>query len=130
MTKGERIRYARERLGMSQVSLADKIHVSKQTLYKYETGIITNIPSTIIEMIATATHTTPSYIMGWENIDGEPEIYTNRYYVNKDAAEFAQMIFDRPDLRILLDAASDVKEEDLKLLVDMALRLKGTNIDE
>lgn len=129
MTKGERIKYARERLGMSQVALADKIHVSKQTLYKYESGIITNIPSTIIEMIATATHTTPSFIMGWESIDGEPEIYTNRYYVNKDAAEVAQMIFEKPELRILLDAASDVKADDLKLLVDMALRLKGTNED-
>lgn len=30
---------------MSQVEFADKINVSKQTLYKYENDIITNIPS-------------------------------------------------------------------------------------
>ena len=30
---------------MSQVEFADKINVSKQTLYKYEDDIITNIPS-------------------------------------------------------------------------------------
>ncbi|MFR0825134.1 MAG: helix-turn-helix domain-containing protein [Anaerotignum faecicola] len=30
---------------MSQVAFADEINVSKQTLYKYENDIVTNIPS-------------------------------------------------------------------------------------
>lgn len=45
MTVGERIRERRTALGINQTQLADKISVSKQTLYKYETGVITNIPS-------------------------------------------------------------------------------------
>ena len=45
MTVGERIKKVREKTGMSQVEFADKINVSKQTLYKYEDDIITNIPS-------------------------------------------------------------------------------------
>ena len=36
MTVGERIKEIRNKLGMSQVDFADKINVSKQTLYKYE----------------------------------------------------------------------------------------------
>ena len=43
MTVGERIRELRERLGINQVDFADKIGVSKQTLYKYENNLITNI---------------------------------------------------------------------------------------
>lgn len=66
MTIGERIRQARENAGYSQVMLADRINVSKQTLYKYETGVVTNIPSDKIEAIAAATHTTPAFLMGWK----------------------------------------------------------------
>lgn len=65
MTIGERIRSLRENLGISQVGLADKIGEKKQTLYKYENNIITNIPIEKIELIASALHTTPAYIMGW-----------------------------------------------------------------
>ena len=39
MTVGERIKQVRNKLGMSQVDFADKINVSKQTLYKYENNI-------------------------------------------------------------------------------------------
>ena len=36
MTVGDRIKELRLKLGLSQVDFADKINVSKQTLYKYE----------------------------------------------------------------------------------------------
>lgn len=66
MTIGERIKEVRTKLGISQVSFADKIGVSKQTLYKYENDIITNIPSDKIEAIAEIGGTSPAYLMGWE----------------------------------------------------------------
>lgn len=66
MTIGDRIRHAREALQISQVDLAEKIGVSKQSLYKYENSIITNIPSDKIEAIAFHLKTTPAYLMGWE----------------------------------------------------------------
>lgn len=65
MTKGERIKFLREKKGLSQVDLANKIDVSKQSMYKYENDIITNIPSDKIELLAKNLDTTPSYIMGW-----------------------------------------------------------------
>ncbi len=66
MTRGEKIKTAREKCGMSQTMLADKIGVSKQTMYKYESNIVTNIPTDKIEAIAVACHCTPEYLMGWE----------------------------------------------------------------
>jgi transcriptional regulator with XRE-family HTH domain len=69
MTKGQRIRNAREKAHVSQTDFADKIGVSKQTLYKYEHDIVTNIPSNIIELIADLTSCTPAYIMGWDELE-------------------------------------------------------------
>ena len=67
MTKGERIKNRRLELDLSQVDLAKTIHVSKQTLYKYEQDIITNIPSDKIEALAKALQVEPFYIMGWND---------------------------------------------------------------
>lgn len=67
MTVGDRIRKQRELLGISQTELAEKIKVSKQTLYKYEKNLITNIPSNIIEEISKVLNVSESYLMGWEN---------------------------------------------------------------
>lgn len=66
-TKGTRIKQAREKIGMSQTDMAEKIGVSKQTLYKYENDIITNVPTDKIEAISRLAGVSPSYIMGWEN---------------------------------------------------------------
>ena len=66
MTKGERIKYLREKTGKTQTAFADLIGVSKQTLYKYETDIITNVPSDKIEAIAYIANVSPGFIMGWE----------------------------------------------------------------
>lgn len=66
------IRREREKAGISQTDFAKMIKVTKQTLYKYEQGIITNIPSDKIEEIANALGVSPSYIMGWEETTEEP----------------------------------------------------------
>ena len=66
MTRGERIRQMRESADLGLTELADKIGVSKQTLYKYENDIITNIPSDKIEAIAEVCNVSPAIIMGWE----------------------------------------------------------------
>ena len=65
MTIGERIKEIRNKLDMSQVDFATKINVSKQTLYKYENNLITNIPSDKIEAVAKLGHVSPAYLMGW-----------------------------------------------------------------
>ena len=44
MTVGERIKKIRQQNAISQTELANACKISKQTLYKYENNIITNIP--------------------------------------------------------------------------------------
>ena len=67
MSIGKRIKELRSKTGMSQVDFADVINVSKQTLYKYENDIITNIPSDKIEAIAKLCKVSPAYLMGWSD---------------------------------------------------------------
>lgn len=63
--KGKRLKELRESKGISQVDLAIKINESKQTLYKYENDIITNVPSDKIELMAEVLDCSPAYLMGW-----------------------------------------------------------------
>lgn len=74
MTKGERLRKRRELLGLSQTEVANSVNVSKQTLYKYENDIVTNIPSDKIEALARKLETTPEFLMGWEEPSNESKI--------------------------------------------------------
>lgn len=46
------------------------------------------------------------------------------YYLNPETAKLAQAIHDDPDLRILLDASSDLEPEDIKFVVDLVKKLK------
>jgi repressor LexA len=62
----ERIRELRKERGMSLEALADAIGTSRQTVHRYETGVISNIPSEKVEAMARALGTTPTRLMGWE----------------------------------------------------------------
>ena len=66
MTAGERIRAVRKEQGMRAVTLADAIGVSKQTLYKYEHGIVANIPLDKVEAAGRALGIGPAALMGWD----------------------------------------------------------------
>ena len=62
----ERIKERRLELEMSYQDLSDATGISKSTLQRYETGYIKKVPINQIEILAKALHTTPSYLMGWE----------------------------------------------------------------
>ena len=66
MTKGDRIRNLRKSKNITQIEMAARLNTTKQTISKYEKGIVTNIPSDRIEAMARILDTTPEYILGWE----------------------------------------------------------------
>lgn len=67
MTVGERLKSLRESNGFTQVYVAKHIGATKQTVYKYETGIVTNIPLDKLELLADLYGVTPAYITGWND---------------------------------------------------------------
>ena len=64
---GDNIRTLRIHRGLSQTELAEAIGESKQLLYKYESGVVTNIPISKIEAIARVLHCTPESLVGWDD---------------------------------------------------------------
>lgn len=116
MSKGQRIKDLREKNKMTQEQLATRLGTSKQTVFKYETGLITNIPSDKVEMMAKIFHVSPAYIMDWD----EP----NGYYLDPEAAEIAQEVQARPELKVLFDASRKVSADDLNFVIGMIDRMK------
>lgn len=66
MSVGEKIKFLREQKGYTQDDLASAINTKKQTIYKYETGIITNIPLDKLEKIAKFLNVSAAYLAGWD----------------------------------------------------------------
>lgn len=64
---GKKIKLRREELGMTQEELAEKTgYKDRSSINKIEKGG-NNLPQTKIVAFAQALHTTPSYLLGWED---------------------------------------------------------------
>ena len=111
-TIGDRIKNLRIENGMSQTELANHIGVSKQTLYKYENNIITNVPSDKIEAIAAVFDVSPGQIMGWVS----PEQALENWYQFEDAMQIAQFLYDNPEYKTVFDAVRKLKADDIQLV--------------
>lgn len=72
MTLGDKIRIARENAGLTMETLGRMCGTTKQTIYKYETGRVTNIPLDRLEMIAKSVGVTAASLMGWEEKEPQP----------------------------------------------------------
>lgn len=79
---GKNILRLRKEKGLTQAELANKAGVISQTIYKYEKGIVTNIPSDVIERIAYALEVSPAEIMGWNvkpDLTPEARVVAEKY---------------------------------------------------
>ncbi len=71
----DRIHIKRIENGFTLEELANMVGTTKQNIHRYETGVISNIPSDRIEALAKALHTTPSYLMGWDDTPTSAPLY-------------------------------------------------------
>lgn len=92
MTVGDRIKNRRDDLGMTQIELANKIKCSKQTLYKYENNIITNIPYDKLVLISKALDVSPTFLMGWEKPSIDAAEILADLAMNKRVLEYAEKL--------------------------------------
>lgn len=114
MSIAENIKALRKKYNLTQAQLGEIAGVSDKAVWTWENG--TAEPRMgAIQKIADYFNIKKSDI-----VDDKPS-----YYLNPDAAAFAQEISERPGLRALFSAARDVNEEDLKLVADMVKRFKG-----
>lgn len=112
----KRLKELRTARGYSQVSLAEKLGVSKSIIGAYETG--DRMPSReALEAIADFFNVDMDYLLGKTDI--------SMYYLRPEVAAKAQEIYEDPDLRILLDAKRDLSADDLNVVINMIKALKA-----
>ena len=76
MTIGERIRYRREEIHMTQQELAEKVgYKGKTAISKIEAGE-RELRQSMISPMASALNTTIEFIMGWDSTDPDPTAIT------------------------------------------------------
>ena len=102
----DNLKAARLRAGMTLDDVAQKVGVSRQTIQRYESGVIQNIPSDNIEKMAKALNVSPGVLMGWE---------TPASVTNNQTDEQKQ---NQPS--ILLRAEKELPPEKLRELADVA----------
>ena len=92
MTKGERIKQLRIEKKITQEEMAKALNTTKQTISKYEKGIVTNIPSDRIEAMSKLLETTPEYILGWEKVQKKADTISDAVLRMKSDSEFLSLV--------------------------------------
>lgn len=101
---------------MTQSELAEMLNVSESTVGKWI--LKKSMPRMgIIEKISSIFQCPKTFLL-------ENDEQRRTYYLNPEAAQMAQELYDNPGMRILFDAAKDVSAEDLKVAADLIARMK------
>lgn len=113
MSIGDRIKNRRKEIGMSAETLGEKIGKAKTTIYRYESGDIMKVPSTILESIAQALNVTPAYLMGWDDAKLHkgilPVVHTKIRLLGSVAC--GEPIFADEEFDSYVEAGSDIKAD-------------------
>ncbi len=114
MTVGERIKMRRKELGLTADQVAERVGVNRATIYRYESDEIKNMGTETLVPLAAALRTTPAWLLMGDTEDQN---------ARQQALEKA--FSDRPDMRILFDAAYDLDPEDVIRFTKMIEAFKG-----
>ena len=119
-----RIKQRREELGLSAEQLAEKIGKAKTTIYRYESGYIEKMPSSVLSDIAEALKVSPTYLLGVEDNATTPNplrpIHLKRFPMLGEIA-CGKPIFANEEHETYIDASSEIK-------ADFCLTAKGDSM--
>ena len=111
-----RLRYYLEKRGLTQLDLAIKLDVSRQSVSSWVNGI--KIPRMDkVDQMCKILHCTRDNLI----TEGDDE---EGYYTNPETAKIAQEIFDDENLRTLFHVARNASPEQLKLAKEMLEMMK------
>lgn len=123
----DRLRAARQKLGLTLDNVAKKVGVSRQTIHRYETGVITNIPQVNIEKIAAVLETTPAKLMGWDIDENLSQISNLVPITGKPVPIIGTIAAGKPILAEENIEGGATPTADIR--ADFALRVKGDSME-
>lgn len=118
-------RKIRERSGLTQQQMADKLGVSRSAIGMYENGEREPNFETL-ELIADTFNVDMNYLLGKKPTT---EVIPDRYYLDDDARDMAQFIYENPEYKVLFDASRKVKKEDIDFVKQMIDRMSNKGDD-
>ena len=89
MNVGERIKLRRKELKISADTLAERVGVSRSTIFRYERGDIEKVGPDVLKKISETLNISPADLMGWED----------------EAEKTAETGYSETDLRKLAESA-------------------------
>lgn len=63
----ERMKLRRKELGLTVDEVAEAVGVSRSTYYRYESGYIEKVPTTIVPKLCKVLKSSPDILMGWDD---------------------------------------------------------------
>ena len=69
MALKENLKKRRFELNLTLEEVAKRLNTSKPTIQRYESGVIDNVPFDKVEQLAEVLQTTPSWLLGWEDVN-------------------------------------------------------------
>lgn len=111
----------REQSGLTQQQMAEKLGVSRSAVGMYENGEREPNFETL-ELIADTFNVDMNYLLGKKPTT---EVIPSAYYLNDDARDIAQFLYENPDYKVLFDASRKVKKEDIAFVKEFLDRFKG-----
>ena len=111
----KRLRKAVENSGYSQTQLCEITGINKGALSSYLSGRYYP-KQQAIEKLSEALNVPIFWLMGYDTENEEDSQEENAYYIDKEARELAQFLYENPKYKILFDAAKDVSADDLEMV--------------
>ena len=111
----KRLRKAVENSGYSQTQLCEITGITKGALSSYLSGRYYP-KQQAIEKLSEALNVPIFWLMGYDTESDSDSQEEDSYYIDKEARELAQFLYENPKYKILFDAAKDVSADDLEMV--------------
>lgn len=126
MCLGENIRFLRTKKGYSQDDIANMLgYKSFTTIQKWESGV-SEPPLKALKKLSEIFNIDMNDL-ATKKLSYNTNEDNNVYYLDDDARDIAQFLYENPDYKVLFDASRKVKKEDIQFVKEMIDRMSNKN---
>ena len=128
MCLGENIRFLRTKKGYSQDDIANKLgYKSFTTIQKWESGV-SEPPLKALKKLSEIFNIDMNDL-ATKKLSTDTSGDNNVYYLDDDARDMAQFMYENPEYKVLFDASRKVKKEDIDFVKQMIDRMSNKGDD-
>lgn len=117
--QAQRLRQALNNKNMTAQELSNRSGIAKSSISGYMNG--NHCPTNkAAYAIGQVLEVSPQWLMGFD----EPSQNTDAYYIDSDAKEIVEFLFNNPEYKILFSACRKVDKNDINFVKDFIDRIK------